>query len=181
MNNINVTHHRHSIRLSGYDYSGNGAYFVTLCSIKRDCLFGSIANGRILSNSFGDIVSEEWLKTPGIRPNSELGIYSVMPNHFHAIVLIDNIAGDRPVAPTGRARGPQAGSVGSLIAGFKSSVTRRINEMRRSPREPVWQRNYYEHVIRNEAELNQIHDYIEANPALWDKDENNPETEIGHA
>ncbi len=169
-------HRRRSIRLTGYDYSQNGAYFVTVCTKNRECLLGEIENGEMRLNDAGRIVMEEWIKTAEIRSGIELDACVVMPNHVHGIVVIthgrDTLhrRGDRPVAPTG----PQPGSVGAIMAGFKSAVTKRINEMRQMPGEPLWQRNYYEHVIRNEDELNRIRQYINDNPAKWDMDKENP-------
>ena len=77
------------------------------------------------------------------------------------------------------AKGPRSGSIGALVAGFKSAVTKRVNEVRKSPGKPVWQRNYYEHIIRNEEELNKICDYIEQNPSQWAEDEDNLQKEKG--
>jgi len=96
-----------------------------------------------------------------------------MPNHFHAIVFIHG-RGDRPVAPTDGVPGLNPKSVGSLMAGYKSAVTKNINILRNAPGVPVWQRNYYERIIRNESELKRISDYIVSNPANWIDDENNP-------
>ena len=126
-------------------------------------------------NEYGKIVVEEWLKTAQIRKEIELVGHIVMPNHFHAIVFINGDAGERPLAPTPDVKGIQPRSIGALVAGFKSSVTRRTNEARKSPGDPVWQRNYHEHIIRNEEQLNKIRDYVEANPACWAEDEENPE------
>ena len=98
------THHRHSIRLKDYDYSQAGAYFVTICAWQRECLFGEIANGEMVVNDMGRIVVEEWERTEQMRSNVELDVYSIMPNHFHAIVSVhDNVgatkAGESPTRP----------------------------------------------------------------------------------
>jgi len=165
--------HRHSIRLKGYDYSQAGAYSVTICTLERECLFGNIVDGQMVLNDAGRMVADEWVKTEQIRHEIELDAWVIMPNHFHAIVFINGngvCRGDRPVAPTG----PQPKSLGSLMAGFKSSVTKRINELRGTPGTPLWQRNYYEHIIRNEKSLNRIRQYIHNNPVNWEMDEENP-------
>ena len=172
-------HHRRSIRLKGYDYSQNGAYFVTLCNWNRECVLGEIAEVKaekpeMVLNEYGKIVRDEWIRTALIRQEIEIGEFIVMPNHFHGIVFIQG-RGDRPVALTEDRPGPKSKSVGSFLAGFKSIATKRVNEIRQSPGAPVWQRNYYEHIIRDESEYNRIREYIINNPANWHDDENNPE------
>jgi REP element-mobilizing transposase RayT len=195
-------HHRRSVRLREYDYRSAGAYFLTICAHKWECLFGKVVDGEIRLSSSGEIVLEEWLNTAVMRTNVELDAYVIMPNHFHAVIFIHNEAGEhgfdlkngtvssvgahcmrphcmRP-AHIGRAHSGaplrrQSGSIGSIVAGFKSTATKRINTLRDNPGCPVWQRNYYEHVIRNEKELANILKYIGENPLKWDLDENNPE------
>lgn len=128
----------------------------------------------MMLSEFGEIVRDEWLKSCAIRSEIKLDAYIVMPNHFHGIVYIastDSIRGDdRLVAPIG----PKPKSLGAFMAGFKSAVTKRINEMRRTPGATVWQRNYYEHIIRNEADYNRITEYINHNPQRWAQDSLNP-------
>ena len=172
---------RHSPRLKNYDYSLQGAYFITICTLNRKCIFGEITDDRMLLNANGEIVLKEWLKTPEIRHEIKMDEYVIMPNHFHAIVFIEG-RGDRPVArPDGQNSIPsetgrlKPASIGAFIGGFKSSVTLRINGIRQTPGVPVWQRNYYEHVIRNEDELNEIRQYILTNPVKWALDCENPE------
>ncbi len=174
------THHRHSIRLQGYDYSRAGAYFVTLCAHERECLFGEIVSGEMRLNDFGRIVMAEWIRSSELRAEVETGEYVVMPNHFHGIVIIRDIdhdhiicRGDRPVAPT--MPGPQPKSIGAMMAGFKSAVTKQINVHRNTPSVPVWQRNYYEHVIRDDADYARITEYIVENPQRWNEDKLHPE------
>ena len=153
---------------------------MTICSYNKRCLFGDIvgANGcspEIILNKYGKIVGKEWGKTANIRDEIELDQYVVMPNHLHGIIRINyndkyQEKGDQPVAPTS---GPQSKSIGAIIAGFKSIVTTQINTIRNSPGDKIWQRNYYDHIIRNEQSLNEIREYIRNNPAAWDKDEYN--------
>lgn len=172
------SHHRRSIRLKGYDYSRFGVYFLTICAHGRECLFGEIVNGEMQENNFGRIVTAEWIRSADIRAEIELGEFVVMPNHFHGIAhIVDACKGDRPVAPTPNATivpGPPSKSIGSLLAGFKSAVTTRINIARQTPRHPVWQRNYHEHIIRNDADYDRIAEYIATNPQRWIEDKLHP-------
>jgi putative transposase len=179
--NPNPSHHRRSIRLPGYDYSQPGAYFITLCTRDRECLFGEIVDGEMVLNEFGYIVADEWHNTSLIRAEIELGDFFIMPNHIHAILWIntsnrpsdDSCRGDRPVAPTSDSsslRGPAPRSVGAWVGGFKSAVTKSINALRNTPGSPVWQRNYWEHIIRDEKSYDQIMDYIQSNPTGWQTD-----------
>jgi len=163
---------RRSIRLREYDYSSAGAYFVTICTHRRALLLGEVVDGELVLNSFGETVREEWLRSADIRAEIELDEFVVMPNHIHGIVFITGAGrGDRPVAPT---PGPRPRSLSSLIAGFKSAATKRINDLRDTPGSPVWQRNYYERVIRDERELTRIREYIQQNPLQWRLDCENP-------
>jgi REP element-mobilizing transposase RayT len=169
-------HHRRSIRLKSHDYSRAGAYFITICTQDRACLFGEIANGEMRLNDAGRMVVEEWIKTAEIRIEIESGEYVAMPNHFHAILWIsDGGRGTARRAPTVERFGkPVAGSIPTIIRSFKSAVTKRINESRNTPGMLVWQRNYYEHIIRNDESLNHIRQYIADNPANWETDNENP-------
>ncbi len=189
------SHHRRSIRLQGYDYSQAGAYFVTICTQGKVCLFGGIENGELALNEYGCAVRDEWLKTTDIRTEIRAGEFVVMPNHFHGILFIgigtadicrgtadictDTAAGIRRGtarrAPTNEQFGqPVSGSLPTIIRAFKSAVTKRINEIRQSPGALLWQRNYYEHVIRNEADYAQIAGYIADNPRRWEVDTLHP-------
>jgi putative transposase len=188
-------HRRRSIRLKGYDYTQPGAYFVTLVTRERACLFGHVVDCEVRLSQFGHVVRDEWLATPDIREEITLDEFVIMPNHLHGIVHIDAAAVEDAVGPHGGAALPNRNlqttpdpdlsdplgndgpalrrpprSLGSLIAGFKSAATKRINILRNTPGVPVWQANYYEHIIRNERSLNAIREYIMANPARWDHD-----------
>jgi REP element-mobilizing transposase RayT len=171
---------RHHIRLRTYDYSQAGAYFVTVCAHDRACLFGDIENGVMVSNEYGRAVMGEWLNTAAIRADIRAGECVVMPNHFHGIVIIETGTARR--APTGGCNAPAerfgqpvSGSLPTIVRAFKSAVTRRINEIRQSPGVPVWQRNYYEHVIRNEDDYRQIAEYIADNSHRWEEDTLHPD------
>lgn len=170
-----MTKHRRSIRLRGYDYSQVGAYFVTVCTKDRRCLFGNAADGEMQLNDAGRIVADEWIKTAEMRNNVELDEWVVMPNHFHGILVVTNGRGTARRAPTLEQFGqPVSGSIPTIIRSFKSAVTKRINEMRGMPGAKSWQRNYYEHIIRNNDELNRIREYIANNPVQWGMDRENP-------
>ena len=172
-------HHRRSIRLKGYDYTQPGAYFITLCTHDRAHLFGEVVDGEMRLNEWGEIVRDEWFKTAQVRPYVQLrdDEFVVMPNHIHGIIWIVGDVGvgaTRRVAPT-TPRGPAPQSIGAIIGQFKSAVTKRMNELRNTPGALVWQRNYYEHIIRNERALNAIRQYIEENPLRWELDRYNPD------
>jgi len=135
-------------------------------------------------NHWGRLVIKEWLQTPEVRPYIELDAFVVMPNHFHGVFLLHEFkdvtkreGATHRVAPTlkDRPSGPVSASVGAIIGQFKSRVTKRINDLRQKPGGPIWQRNYYEHVIRDDDDLNRIREYVENNPARWLEDENYPE------
>lgn len=167
---------RRTNRLKKYDYSQQGAYFLTICTYNRKCLFGKIINDVMILNQFGIIAQREWIKSSQIRAEIELDECIIMPNHLHGIVLIQNRdsqaehtrhdQGEQRLAPTGL----KQKSIGSLIAGFKSAVTKQINAIRKMPGEPVWQRNYYDHIIRNETSFEKIREYVVHNPQTWEED-----------
>src|SRR3990172_7412840 len=172
-------HHPRSIRLRGYPYSSPGAYFVTICICEKNCLLGNIQNHEMHLNPYGQIVKEEWLRSASIRKEIQLDSYTIMPNHLHGIVIIAEVnlphlpmaigqSGSQADSPV--QRGPAKHSLGGLVAGFKSSATKRINELRGTPGIPVWQRNYYEHIIRNTRSLEKIRKYIDENPLRWEAD-----------
>ena len=131
----------------------------------------------MILNGYGLIVRDEWLKSAEIRDEIVLDDFVIMPNHVHGIIRIvtgDTAIrrGDRPVAPT---IGLTPKSLGALIAGFKSASTSRINILHNTPGTRIWQRNYYEHVIRHDDDLNKIREYITGNPGTWESDRENPE------
>ena len=145
---------RKEIRLPDYDYTRPGAYFITVCTQNNECLFG-------------EIVKDEWKKTAQIRQFVELDEYIVMPDHIHGIVIIKE-PGTARRAPTGERFGkPVAGSLSTILRGFKSAVTKRINVLRSTPGEAVCQRGYYEHVIRRNEKINLVREYIANNPLRW--------------
>ena len=168
--------HRRPLRLRGYDYASPGAYFVTVCTRKRECVFGEVADGVMVANDAGRVVAEEWHRTFAVRNNSAMDEYVVMPNHFHGIVVLHDRRGTARRAPTMEGFGaPIAGSIPTIVRAFKSAVTKRINGLCGTPGASVWQRGYYEHIIRNENEWCRIRRYIAENPACWGDDTENPQ------
>ncbi|MEO0014714.1 MAG: hypothetical protein RLZZ535_3103 [Cyanobacteriota bacterium] len=170
-------HHRRSIRLPGYDYSQTGAYFVTICAYQRQCLFGEIIDGQMILNQYGAIVADEWQKSSIIRQEIELDGWVVMPNHFHGIVIIANTVGANGRSPVQNNAPVQMKpkSLSSLMAGFKSITTKKINILRDAPATPLWQRNYYEHIIRDRDAMDKICRYIINNPMSWSIDQLHPD------
>ncbi|MBL8098719.1 MAG: hypothetical protein JNK81_06030 [Anaerolineales bacterium] len=174
-------HHRRSIRLKEYDYSQPGGYFITIVTYQRDLLFGEIVKEEMKLNNYGRIVDECWREIPKHFQNVELGTYVVMPNHIHGIIVINDengtttnsssFVGARHASPL-PPRGVKPKSIGAIIGSFKSAVTRRLGKVFNIT--GIWQRNYYEHVIRNHEDWDRIHKYIEANPSMWAEDEENP-------
>jgi putative transposase len=184
---------RRSVRLRGYDYSQAGAYFMTICTQNRHCLFGGITEGAMVLNDAGRAVADCWLQIPDHFPNVELDEWVVMPNHLHGIVIIVGANDYSPVQsnhdslvqsndysplpanashPIGTAR-----TIGSMVGGFKIGVTQWYRQ--RSVASKIWQRNYWDHIIRNESELNRIRQYILDNPLQWEQDSLHAPTAVG--
>ena len=168
-------HHRRSIRLPGYDYTSEGWYFVTICVKDRQCLFGKVENNKMVFNEYGLIVEMEWEKTAQLRKNVNLDEYIIMPNHIHGIIVInDNMektnVGAYCDTPLQSGFKSPSNTIGSIIRGFKSAVTKNINKIRNTCGRPIWQRNYWEHVIRDADDLNRIRAYICENPLKWNED-----------
>jgi len=158
-------------RLPGYDYSQAGAYFITINTKDRVPLFWNESS----VGTFGNIVAEQWLKSAEIRKEVSLEEWVVMPDHFHGILLISPVGSYGHTTPPGKGHTPQidqktvfrspSRTVGAMVRGFKGAVTTAINTIRQTPGKPVWQSNYYEHIIRNEAAFQRISAYIRNNPA----------------
>lgn len=166
---------RRSIRLKGFDYREPGVYFVTICTANRQSVFGAIVDGAMALNEFGKVVEAEWHRSAIVRPQIRLDAFVVMPNHVHGVICLNEAEGKARLAPTpGQFRQLVRGSLGMIVGAFKSASTKRINEIRGTPGALLWQRNYFEHVIRHEEELNRVREYIAANPVRWSEDGNNP-------
>jgi len=202
---------RRSIRLKGYDYSQPGAYFITLVTWHRDCLFGDIIDGVIQLNSIGKIIQSEWQRLTFHFHNIKLDAFMVMPNHFHGMIVIDPVGATHqpptafhpvgathqfsdetiesnhpaqdqsissnvgsPLLQTPHRSGPIPNSLGAIIGQFKSRATKRIWSLPEMDHSLIWQRNYYEHIVRNNFEYKQIIQYIETNPLKWQEDQLHP-------
>ena len=164
---------RKSIRLKDYDYSSSGAYFVTICTKNREEIFGSVGvvrgQPKMILNNLGKIVESVWQSLPQHHP-VELDQFQIMPNHIHMIIIIGSrlTGGSRPAPTLGT-------TLGTILGLFKSTTTKQIRIMVNNPQFPVWQRNYYEHIIRNDQDLEKISQYIIDNPQMWERDRNNQE------
>jgi len=189
-----LKHHRRSIRLKGYDYSQTGAYYITIVTQGRECLLGEIVDGEIHLNEYGEIVQKWWNEIPIHFLNVELGAFIIMPNHVHGIIFITSERRDEVFSPRndpnnnmqdadvdatlnlgGETPPLRLPTLGQIVAYFKYQSTKEMNRIEtENAITKFWQRNYYEHIIRNEKDLQNKTDYIEANPMLWDEDENNP-------
>ncbi len=164
-------HTRRSIRLKGYDYSQPGAYFITICTQNRECMFGEIIDGEMALNDAGRIVENEWLKTDQLRQNIKCDIFVVMPNHFHGIIVITEPVGaihESPQRMTITERRNM--TLPKIVGRFKMQTSKQINIIRGTLAQKLWQRNYYEHIIRNENDYNRIYEYIQNNPLKWELD-----------
>jgi putative transposase len=190
-------HQRKSIRLNEYDYSFPNWYYITICTHERRNLFGKVNNGKMILNKLGNGVEEEWMRTKEIRKYVDLDYYIIMPNHLHGIIIIEqsieknnfqspshtteNVGATRRVAPNNDDRAIQriaptkqtliSNSLGSIIGQYKSKVTKRLRELSGNSELKIWQRNYYEHIIRNKIDLQNIRNYIADNPLKWEIDE----------
>ncbi len=178
MTHSTPNYHRRSIRLKGYDYTQPGAYFVTLCTHERVHLFGHVVDGVMRLDELGEIARQCWLAIPDHFPHAQLDEFVVMPNHVHGIIWIVGARHAVPLQSPARETmeqfsKPVPGSIPTLIRSFKSATTKRINQHRRTLGATVWQRNYYEHIIRNEQTLNAIRQYIHDNPLRWHLDRYN--------
>lgn len=164
------THHRPSLRLKGYDYAQAGSYFITVVTWQRECTFGDAVEAArvdathalrlharpsyadaVKLNEYGEIARRCWMQIPDHFPSVELDAFVIMPNHVHGIVVINgnNVDGTH----ASHLPGPKRGSIAAIVGSYKSAVSRRVNILRGTAGVPVWQTNYYEHVVRNERSL----------------------------
>ena len=171
---------RRSVRLQGYDYAQAGAYFITVCTQNRQCLFGVLKDGEVILSVAGQMIFRWWTELNRRFPSVETAEFVVMPNHIHGIVVI-SVGADLCVGPG--SNGGQCAHAGAplarIVQWFKTMTT---NEYIRGVKDKslppfsgrLWQRNYYEHVIRSEQSLSRIRQYVADNPARWDFDRENP-------
>ena len=160
-------HRRKTMRLQEYDSSQAGGYFITICTHEKECLFGEVVDGEVQLNEIGRIVKSEWLKTEEIRDNVSTDEFVIMPNHVHGILFIDE--------PAERFGQPTSNLIPTINRSFKAAIIKQINELRNTPVVPVWQRSFYDRIVRNDDELNKIREYILNNPLKWQLDTENPE------
>ena len=170
---------RRHVRIKGFDYRSCYAYFVTMCTKNRDCVFGTVSNDVMSLSRRGMVARDCWLDIPNHHPHVELDSFIVMPNHMHGILLfVGDAPGTCAVAATPASRsspaGPARGSLGAVIGSYKSAVTRTINRLRPGAGTGLWQVNYYEHVIRHDGARDRIREYIDTNPLRWGQDADNP-------
>lgn len=166
-------HHRQSIRLKGYDYSRNGAYFITVCVQNRICLFGDIDQGEMILNGAGKMVQNIWDEIPKYYDGIEIDTFQIMPNHIHGIIVI---VGAGPRACPNNGVSQRGLSLPDAMHRFKTLTTKKyIDGVKQHHWPPferkLWQRNYYEHIIRDEQSLHKIREYIMNNPRDWERDE----------
>ncbi len=160
------------MRLPDFDYGEDGAYFITICVEGRRCLLGEVVGDSMILSPCGDAVTGVWQALSGHFECVELGSFVVMPNHFHAIVWIARGGESNHEAISGAAKSP---TLGQIVGWFKYESTRHINAMQGTPGRRLWQRGYYDHIVRSEAGLYAIAEYIEGNPGSWRRDEMNPD------
>ena len=171
-------HHRRSIRLQHYDYMQAGAYFVTICVQGRECLFGEIAYGTMRLHDAGRMVQRIWGEIPDHYPGIDIDAFVVMPNHIHGIVIITENT-EHCDRQSGQAQGPaptKSLALSDIVKQYKPmTINQYIRGVRQNGWPPfpgrLWQRNYWEHVVRDESELQQIREYIRDNPANWASDQ----------
>lgn len=193
-------HHRRSIRLQGYDYSQAGAYFITICTQNREYMFGEIVGGKMVLNHAGNMIQTVWDEIPFHYAGIDIDEFIVMPNHIHGIIVIVAVGATPCGCPVstprgcpdvsgkpqeqGQAQGPAPTgdmgitgtlSLGDMVHRFKTMTTKRYADGVKQSGWPsfpgkLWQRNYWEHIVRNEMELDRIREYIHTNPTQWESD-----------
>jgi REP-associated tyrosine transposase len=164
--------HRRSTRMKGYDYSLAGAYFITVATYQRSIIFGEVVNGEVKLNQYGNVAFQQWIRLGKRFKDSNFPTFIIMPNHIHAVVCIvrgagvefnHEFSGNLPLRPY-KIPITTPGSLGVIVRAYKASVTYRINALRGKTEPPIWQRNYYDHIVRNEKEYEHIWKHIETNP-----------------
>ena len=191
---------RRSIRLQRYDYTRQGAYFVTICTRNRVCLLGDIVEGRMHLSEAGRLAQAVWEDLPRHYPHVQIDVWVIMPNHMHGIIILTEAQATEDDMPSGADPKTDVGAISKINVGagfkpaptaptrhglseivraFKTFSARRINALHNTVGTPFWQRNYYENVIRNESALDRIRQYIVDNPARWREDPENPAVRDG--
>jgi putative transposase len=190
MTSNSAIRHRRSIRVRNYDYSHAGAYFITICAWNKESLFGEIEKGQMQLNAYGEIAIKYWNGIHGHFMHVETDEFIVMPNHVHGVIVVNNCRGEvtspfssgldtmKSIIQGGETPPLRRFALGQIVAYFKYQTAKQINQIRNTPGTPVWQRNYYEHIIRSEKDLKSIREYIRYNPLKWDEDEENPAMKV---
>ncbi|MDO4224037.1 MAG: hypothetical protein Q4D05_08460 [Acinetobacter sp.] len=159
-------HRRKSLRLAHYDYSQQGMYFITICCHNRECLFGKIENGEVQLNELGKKAWQCWQDIPKFYPQVKLHDFVVMPNHIHGIIEITHQIQTQCDTQKQVIRGTSQ-TIGAMVRGFKAGVTSWARQ--HTSYDVIWQRNYYEHIIRNEQSYLYVVEYIRNNPLSWEE------------
>jgi putative transposase len=172
---IRTAKQRKPLRLKQYDYSQPGAYFVTICTKDREDRFGEVVNGEMPVNNLAAVVRSCWDDLPNHYVNVRLDQFVIMPNHVHGIIMIleQSTVGATPASPLQGKRN----RLGDIVGSFKSAVTKRINEIQRTPGALLWQRGYFDHIIRDDRSMDRIREYIASNPQRWVSDRENADRE----
>jgi REP element-mobilizing transposase RayT len=174
-------HHRKSIRLREYDYSQGGAYFITILSKNHQCIFGEILDGKIRLNKLGEIIQEQWLMLPDRYEEIELDNFIIMPNHIHGIIIIVGAIHELPIQNKIIEKMDiiqrRKMLLPKIVGYFKMNTSKQINILRNTVGLPFWHRNYYEHIIRSDKEMDRIREYINNNPYMWEYDRENPNSD----
>ena len=169
---------RRATRLQDYDYCQSGFYFVTICVQHRKCIFGTMIDGKMQLNELGNIVTEYWNHIPQHFSSVEIGDYVIMPNHIHGIIALNDV-GTRSPRPKNSNKeltdNTSSPSLGKIIAYFKYQSTKHINQYHNTPGTRIWQRNYHDHVIRDNIDLQRLRQYIQSNPMKWELDQLHPD------
>jgi len=174
---------RRSVRLPGFDYSNIGMYFVTICASERRCIFGRVHANSVALTPLGEIIKSCWIEIPRHFTRVKIESYAVMPNHVHGILTVHlklpnaNRSGGTMEAAEAFGK-PTAGSLPTIIRSFKAATSKRARESGLVSGEPIWQKGYYEHAVRNTKEYVEITNYILLNPARWADDEDNPDRQV---
>ncbi|MEQ9090551.1 MAG: transposase [Balneola sp.] len=176
----NKLHDRQSMRLQGYDYSRPGFYFITICAQNMEHIFGDIIGGKMQLNECGEIAWHYWNTIENRYPNTHVDEFIIMPNHVHGIIEIVNenpFVGAIHESPLRTEintelyrKNRRKMLIPKIIGWYKMNTAKQINQVRQTPGQKSWQRNYYDHIIRNEESLFHIREYIKHNPENWNKD-----------
>ncbi len=174
---------RRSVRMRTYDYATAGIYFVTVCTHGKRCVLGRVTNDRVVLSRIGAIVDECWRAIPEHFAGVELHEFVVMPNHLHGLIILPEapraqhavpLRNKDVLAPERSFGAMRPGELSAIVRSFKSACTKRVNRLRRTSGRTLWQRGYYEHVVRDADDLEQLQRYIIENPLSWVLNRENP-------